>query len=102
MNVPIHSVGQVVLGLAVLPLDSVASLAATLDVEANGQLGFARLVAMNLFRFMESFAKQLPGGEGLIVPTGVLDQWFKRFESKWQRDPTFLFSASSTSSVKNA
>ena len=95
--------GQVVLGLAVMPLDSVDSLAATLDVEAGGQLGFARLVAMNLFRFMESFAKQLPGGEGLVVPTGVLDQWFQRFESKWKRDPAFLFaSGSSSSSVKNA
>lgn len=55
------------------------------------QRAFAVKVAENLYRFMESFARPVPGmGEAMVVPTDVLDQWMKRFESKYRRDPSFV------------
>jgi hypothetical protein len=42
-------------------------------------------------RFLSSFAQTSPGGEVLVAPTSVLDQWMKRFEEKFMRDPTFLY-----------
>lgn len=48
-------------------------------------------VAQHLFRFMESFARPVPGsGEALVVPTDVLDRWMKLFEAKHSRDPLFV------------
>eukprot|EP01024_Parvocaulis_polyphysoides_P044674 TRINITY_DN41336_c0_g1_i3.p1 TRINITY_DN41336_c0_g1~~TRINITY_DN41336_c0_g1_i3.p1 ORF type:complete len:188 (+),score=20.50 TRINITY_DN41336_c0_g1_i3:32-595(+) len=51
---------------------------------------FAKKVAMDLFRFMESFASGYQG-DAMIVPTNILDRWFIKFEEKFRRDPDFLF-----------
>jgi hypothetical protein len=46
---------------------------------------FARKVALNLFRFLESFNIQ-------GFPVAALDKWFLKFEEKFQRDPNFVLS----------
>eukprot|EP00898_Chlorokybus_atmophyticus_P003794 jgi/Chlat1/4415/Chrsp29S04545 len=52
---------------------------------------FAKSVAMDLFRYLESFASQVPQvGDNLVVPTNILDRWFTRFQDKFRRDPEFL------------
>jgi protein Hikeshi len=45
-------------------------------------------VGENLFNFMQSFY----GADGgkLIVPTDILDQWFRKFQERAQKDPTYL------------
>lgn len=49
---------------------------------------FAKRVAFNLFRYIESFGGTQ--GDQIAVPASVLDQWFTRFQEKSRRDPDFL------------
>ena len=52
---------------------------------------FARKIALNLFRFIESFS-QGGGRDGnfLRCPQDVLDKWLVRFDEKYARDPNFI------------
>jgi protein Hikeshi len=50
---------------------------------------FAKKVALNLFRFMESFNVG-QAGDKLIVPTNCLELWFTKFQDRFRRDPDFL------------
>ena len=45
---------------------------------------FAKRVAMDLFRFMESFNKGV-SGDTLILPTNCLELWFQKFDAKFRR-----------------
>ena len=45
---------------------------------------FAKRVAMDLFRFMESFNKGIQG-DTLILPTNCLELWFQKFDNKFRR-----------------
>jgi hypothetical protein len=62
---------------------------------ADDRLEVARGVALDLFRFCESFSTttsaRVGGEEKLILPTDFLERWMKRFESKYARDPNFFF-----------
>lgn len=40
--------------------------------------------------YMESFNAGTAGGDQLVLPSNVLERWFKRFEDKFRRDPDFL------------
>lgn len=50
---------------------------------------FAKRVALDLFRYMESFNSG-SSGDTLVLPSNVLERWFSRFEDKFRRDPDFL------------
>ena len=54
-----------------------------------GRQDFAKRVAMDLYRFMESFNTGHAGNQ-LILPTDVLDRWFQKFDNKFRKDPDFL------------
>jgi len=48
---------------------------------------FAKRVAMDLFRFLESFA----GDQGqMAVPARFLDAWFEKFTRRFRADPDYL------------
>ena len=56
---------------------------------------FAKRVALDLFRYLESFNQG--GGhvaqisnDHLVVPANFLDRWFTKFQHKFRRDPDFL------------
>lgn len=40
----------------------------------------------------ESFPSS-PRGDALLVPTNVLELWFRKFDDKFRRDPDFLLRA---------
>lgn len=50
---------------------------------------FAKRVAMDLFRYMESFNKGV-SGDMLVLPTNCLERWFMKFDDKFRRNPDFL------------
>ena len=52
---------------------------------------FAKRVALDLFRFMESFNKGVQG-DMLILPTSCLELWFQKFDSKFRRQVNRAFS----------
>jgi len=48
---------------------------------------FAKRVAMDLFRFLESFA----GDQGqMAIPARFLDAWFEKFTRRFRADPDYL------------
>ncbi|KAL6537700.1 hypothetical protein OROMI_012723 [Orobanche minor] len=70
---------------------SVEDLAAlpSLDVVAERRIErLALKVGENLFNFMQSFCGV--DGSKLIVPTDILDRWFKKFQERAKRDPEYL------------
>eukprot|EP01025_Chloroclados_australasicus_P012366 TRINITY_DN15687_c0_g3_i1.p1 TRINITY_DN15687_c0_g3~~TRINITY_DN15687_c0_g3_i1.p1 ORF type:complete len:190 (+),score=22.97 TRINITY_DN15687_c0_g3_i1:86-655(+) len=74
------------IGISVEPI---AELSQKQGSKLGARQEFAKKVAMDLFRFMESFARGYQG-DAMIVPTNILDQWFIKFEQKFRRDPDFL------------
>ncbi|KAL8532302.1 hypothetical protein ACS0TY_008775 [Phlomoides rotata] len=70
---------------------SIEDLAAlpSLDVAAESKIErMALKVGENLFNFMQSFCGI--DGSKLIVPTDILDRWFKKFQERAKRDPEYL------------
>lgn len=51
---------------------------------------YAKKVALNLFRFMESFNQDTGNSNLLVLPVDVLDKWFLKFEHKFKFDPFFV------------
>eukprot|EP01066_Platyproteum_vivax_P014838 Platyproteum_vivax@DN6628_c0_g1_i1.p1 len=74
-----------------LALKSAEELAALIEVTPPLDLrkDYAKKIALNLFRFIESFSQV--GANGLIqCPNNILDSWFLRFEEKFKKDPSFI------------
>eukprot|EP00899_Mesostigma_viride_P007261 jgi/Mesvir1/16536/Mv10080-RA.1 len=74
-DVPQH-MGSAQIGISLEPVQQVAAM------EISGpdpvREAFAKQVALDLFRYMESFA--VPGGDHLMVPTNIIDRWFIKFQ----------------------
>ncbi|CAN8238344.1 unnamed protein product [Cochlearia groenlandica] len=70
---------------------SVVDAAAVPSMDAAAERKVERLamrVGENLFNFMQSFCGV--DGNRLVVPMDILDRWFKKFQEKAKRDPSFL------------
>ncbi|XP_039144943.1 protein OPI10 homolog [Dioscorea cayenensis subsp. rotundata] len=71
---------------------SIEDLAALPAVADAGKEEAAARVALkvgeNLFNFMQSFCGV--DGNRLVVPMDILDQWFKKFQERSRKDPTYL------------
>ncbi|KAK9842081.1 hypothetical protein WJX81_007612 [Elliptochloris bilobata] len=76
------------LGVSVEPL---AEVAVKEGSKLVGRQEYAKRVALDLYRFMESFNVGV-AGDRLVLPTNVLEQWFVKFDQKFKRDPDFLLS----------
>jgi len=74
-------------------LEAIATIAPLVEERKRSDIRqtYAKKVALNLFRFMESF-NQNSGqyGEFLMVPMDVLDKWFLKFGTKFKYDPNFV------------
>ena len=81
------------LACSIVPATTVENVAPVSALQTLDRLSFARLVAKNLFDFMGSYAHSTASGEQLVVPAGVLDVWYTRFEAKLRQDPGFLYVA---------
>lgn len=71
----------------------------TVDLEriSNGTFEFiAKKIGKNLYNFLSSYTKTLATNEGgnvIVAPTNVMDQWFDRFKTKLTKDKSFLKNA---------
>ena len=84
LNPEVNRLPVLKVGIAIEPAAEILPKLETctqLDFRKN----FARKVALNLFRFLESFKIQ-------NFPIAALDKWFLKFEEKFQRDPNFVLS----------
>eukprot|EP00238_Polyblepharides_amylifera_P013997 CAMPEP_0196578166 /NCGR_PEP_ID=MMETSP1081-20130531/7118_1 /TAXON_ID=36882 /ORGANISM="Pyramimonas amylifera, Strain CCMP720" /LENGTH=92 /DNA_ID=CAMNT_0041897291 /DNA_START=595 /DNA_END=873 /DNA_ORIENTATION=+ len=77
-------------------LEPLAKAAQREELVAGSKEDFAKRVAVDLFRFMESFHDTNTGasvsqlGGSLVIPADCLDKWFTKFQHKFRRDPEFL------------
>eukprot|EP00891_Asterochloris_glomerata_P001593 jgi/Astpho2/1593/e_gw1.00028.60.1_t len=61
-------------------------------VQVASRAEFAKRVALDLFRFMESFNVSAAGDQ-LVVPANIIERWHDKFVSRLQRDKDFLANA---------
>ncbi len=81
---------QAQLGITVEPLTEIAKKVSPIPPQDEEYKLFAKFIAEDLFRFMESFNKATDSrSEYLMIPTKVLDMWFEKFQAKFRRDPFF-------------
>jgi len=81
---------QAQLGITLEPSTEILKKASPIPPQDEEYRLFAKFIADDLFRFMESFNKQADArNELLLIPTKVLDMWYERFNSKFKHDPFF-------------
>ncbi|KAL3132314.1 hypothetical protein ABBQ32_008892 [Trebouxia sp. C0010 RCD-2024] len=78
--------GVIQLGVSLEPLAEVVQKEGT---KLASRQEFAKRVALDLFRYMESFNSG-SAGDTLVLPSNVLERWFSKFEHNFRRDPDFL------------
>lgn len=79
---------EVEIGISMEPLIELEAKYAAIQVKRKES--FAKQVALDLFRYMESYSTGTRAGENLVVPANCLDRWYAKLEEKLRRDPTFL------------
>jgi Protein of unknown function (DUF775) len=63
---------------------------------SNNRLYVAQKIALDLFRFMQSFDNTGNGNKSngqptmMTVPHNIFDRWYQRFENRFRRDPNFF------------
>lgn len=74
-----------------ISLEPLAELTNKEGIRLGAKEDFAKRVALDLFRFLESFsAGTVVGPDQLVVPANFLDRWFVKFQNKFRCDPDFL------------
>lgn len=91
LNPLVHSAPVVRLGISIEPAATLLPKLEVLELP-DFRRDFARKIALNLFRFIESFSQGGPSRDGnfLRCPQDVLDRWLVRFDEKYARDPNFI------------
>lgn len=79
------------LGLAVGPVDAVASVGSALAAGEWDKQSFAELVAGDLVEYVSSFATVTPAGERVVMPPSAIAGWVKKFKDRFRHDPNFLY-----------
>ncbi|KAF4716708.1 hypothetical protein FOZ63_004622 [Perkinsus olseni] len=92
LNPDIASMPAVRIGLAFEPSESLLPKMSTVSESVDFKREFARKVALNLFRYIESFNTS-GGGDARFMrcPQDLLDRWLQRFDDKYDKDPMFVF-----------
>lgn len=84
------------IGLSVENADTVRAVLESSAAAETGRLGFAQLVARDIFNFLSSFSAPAPGGgDALVVPSKALSTWLAKFDARFRHDPDFLLRSQS-------
>jgi hypothetical protein len=85
---------QITVGISLEPLAAVKNLEGLERGGVNDRQHVGKKIALDLFNFLKSFDDSCGNGGAragwMTVPTNVFDRWWKRFETKIQRDPNFF------------
>ena len=77
---------QVTIAVSIEPLSNIENI----SPKPEKRLFVAQKVAMDLFKFLQSFDDGRGGPGQMMVPNNIFDRWLGRFESKFRRDPNFF------------
>lgn len=87
---------RVTIAVSIELQDSIDNLTAHNSGGAHGalqperRLFVAQKVALDLFKYMQSFDSGRGGPGNMLVPNNIFDRWLQRFEAKFRRDPNFF------------
>lgn len=91
LNPEVNTQTNVRLLISLEPIATIASLVEN-KMTTDMRQEYAKKVALNLFRFMESFNQNTGQyGEFLVLPSNIIDKWLEKFEFKFKFDPNFVF-----------
>ena len=76
------------IGASLEPLETVQNTRQ--DRTTEQRLFAAQKIAKDLFNYMLSFDAGSGGAGNIVVPHSIFERWFKRFESRFRRDPSFF------------
>ena len=84
------------LGIALERLDTIQNLEGRSGGSGvEDRFAIAHKIAMDLFRFTNSFCEASQGGM-MLVPTSIFDKWMERFEAKYRLDPNFMLKSAAS------
>mmetsp|Transcript_15245 Transcript_15245/g.21423 ORF Transcript_15245/g.21423 Transcript_15245/m.21423 type:complete len:185 (+) Transcript_15245:151-705(+) len=84
------NVGGLQLGLSIESSEFIKNLHPQSQYEEEKKLiSSVQGIAVDLYNYLQSFAKTTRWGEMLVVPPKFLDKWLKKFETKHKQDPYF-------------
>jgi len=108
LSIPPHQPVTITIGLSIEPIESIRNILST-NNNNNGVGGttfsansnsrrplMAQKIAQDLYNFMQSFDTGAGASKTntMTVPINIFERWWKRFESKSQRDPGFFLKQS--------
>jgi hypothetical protein len=90
LNPSVNQSPVIRLGISVEPAAELIQKLETVEI-LDFRRDFARKIALNLFRFIESFSQGSSRDVNFLrCPQDVLDKWLIRFDEKYKRDPNFI------------
>jgi len=104
LSIPPHQPVTVTIGLSIEPIESIRNILSSNNSNGTTFLAnsnarrplVAQKIAQDLYNFMQSFDTGAGASKTntMTVPTNIFERWWKRFESKSQRDPGFFLKQS--------
>lgn len=81
---------SITLGISIEPMGNIANLPGVENNGVENRGDIAKKIALDLFQYLQSFDG--PGSKNgwMSVPTNVFERWYRRFEEKLGRDPSFF------------
>ena len=78
------------IGISIEPIATIINIPGVENhgVENRGEI--AKKIALDLFQYLQSFDDAGSRKGSMIVPTNVFERWYRRFEEKLGRDPSFF------------
>jgi len=81
---------SITLGISIEPAANIQNLPGVQNNGVENRGDIAKKIALDLFQYLQSFDGAGAKNGWMSVPTNVFERWYRRFEEKLGRDPSFL------------
>lgn len=78
------------IGISIDPLIDIKDMTPCISLSNDHMATFATKTAENLFNFVSSFSKNVPGTNEQVVPLTVVQTWYQNYLKKIEMNPNFL------------
>jgi hypothetical protein len=81
---------SITLGISIEPIVNISNIPGVENNGVENRGDIAKKIALDLFQYLQSF-DDAGSRRGLMsVPTNIFERWYRRFEEKLGRDPSFF------------
>ena len=81
---------SITLGISIEPLGNISNIPGVQNQGVENRGDIAKKIALDLFQYLQSFDEAGSRKGWMSVPTNVFERWYRRFEEKLGRDPSFF------------